>query len=136
MFRIGSNPVDLTIQDWGGYIGQWDNRIWNRKQEPVPPRVRPPGAPTGGDQAAGAQAGPPSMGTVQEYAGLTAGFITVADKGGHRTCPLGAAFPSKPLMTRKRALCLTPWYCCSLDPKPYGIGSIALAPCTPYSTAI
>ena len=34
-FRIGDTPVELTIQDWGGYIGQWDNRIWNT------PRKRP-----------------------------------------------------------------------------------------------
>ncbi len=34
-FRIDDKPVDLTIQDWGGYIGQWDNRVWNKRQEPV-----------------------------------------------------------------------------------------------------
>jgi alpha-mannosidase len=27
-FRAGAKPVDLTIQDWGGYVGQWDNRLW------------------------------------------------------------------------------------------------------------
>lgn len=29
-FRVGggNTPVQLTIQDWGGYVGQWDNRIW------------------------------------------------------------------------------------------------------------
>jgi alpha-mannosidase len=34
-FLIGDKTVDLRIQDWGGYIGQWDNRIW--KQVPAPP---------------------------------------------------------------------------------------------------
>jgi alpha-mannosidase len=27
-FRVGDRPVQLMIQDWGGYVGQWDNRIW------------------------------------------------------------------------------------------------------------
>jgi alpha-mannosidase len=27
-FRVGEKAVDVTIQDWGGFIGQWDDRIW------------------------------------------------------------------------------------------------------------
>jgi alpha-mannosidase len=27
-FRLGDRPVTLNIQDWGGFIGQWDTRIW------------------------------------------------------------------------------------------------------------
>ena len=68
-FRIGDKTVDLTIQDWGGYVGQWDNRIWNTREEPVPPR---PGAP------APAPGTKPRMRTVMEYAGLTPGFIKPA----------------------------------------------------------
>jgi alpha-mannosidase len=30
-FQIGSKPVDLTVQAWGGFIGQWDSRIWQSK---------------------------------------------------------------------------------------------------------
>jgi alpha-mannosidase len=26
--RAGDRATDLTVQDWGGYIGQWDNRLW------------------------------------------------------------------------------------------------------------
>jgi alpha-mannosidase len=62
-FKIGDKSVDLTIQDWGGFIGQWDNRNWNKKQEPVPPR---PGAPV---------VNPPRMRTTLEYKGLAPGFI-------------------------------------------------------------
>lgn len=29
-FVVGRNPVPTTVQDWGGFIGQWDNRIWER----------------------------------------------------------------------------------------------------------
>ena len=65
-FKIGDSSADLTIQDWGGFIGQWDNRNWNKKQEPVPPR---PGAPV---------VNPPRMRTTLEYKGLTPGFIKPA----------------------------------------------------------
>jgi alpha-mannosidase len=65
-FRIGTTPVELTIQDWGGYVGQWDNRIWKTREEPAPPRQGQP-APAPGT--------PPRMRTVTEFAGLTPGFI-------------------------------------------------------------
>ena len=28
-FVIGDRKVERAIQDWSGYIGQWDNRLWN-----------------------------------------------------------------------------------------------------------
>jgi alpha-mannosidase len=31
-FRVGEKAVDATIQDWGGFIGQWDDRIWEGKE--------------------------------------------------------------------------------------------------------
>ena len=27
-FEVGSKQVELNIQDWGGFIGQWDDRQW------------------------------------------------------------------------------------------------------------
>lgn len=30
-FEIGDKKADLTIQDWGGFIGQWDDRLWSSK---------------------------------------------------------------------------------------------------------
>ena len=30
-FDVGGKPVDLVIQDWGGFIGQWDDRQWSSK---------------------------------------------------------------------------------------------------------
>jgi alpha-mannosidase len=62
-FHIGKEAVPLNIQDWGGFVGQWDTRTWSEKQITIPPR-------------AGAPAGTPSRTeTVQEYTGLTPGFI-------------------------------------------------------------
>jgi alpha-mannosidase len=34
-FKAGSNNVDLTVQDWGGFIGQWDDRQWVAKDTPI-----------------------------------------------------------------------------------------------------
>ncbi len=28
-FAVGSKKVDLTVQDWSGFIGQWDRRQWS-----------------------------------------------------------------------------------------------------------
>jgi alpha-mannosidase len=28
-FKLGKVPVDLNIQNWGGFIGQWDDRSWS-----------------------------------------------------------------------------------------------------------
>ncbi|MCX6561215.1 MAG: glycosyl hydrolase-related protein [Candidatus Aminicenantes bacterium] len=63
-FKIGDQTVQLTIQDWGGYIGQWDNRIWTTREELVP--------------AGQNRSGQPRLRTIQEYAGLVPGFIKPA----------------------------------------------------------
>jgi alpha-mannosidase len=28
-FEVGGKKIDLNIQDWGGFIGQWDDRQWS-----------------------------------------------------------------------------------------------------------
>ena len=35
-FEVGSTGVDLNVQEWGGFIGQWDDRQWVAKDTPVP----------------------------------------------------------------------------------------------------
>ena len=65
-FRVGSSETDLTIGDWGGYIGQWDNRTWAQREETVPPRPYAPALPAGT---------PPRTRTVVEYTGLVPGYI-------------------------------------------------------------
>ncbi len=34
-FLAGKTPISLTIQNWGGFIGQWDTRIWKPKPDTV-----------------------------------------------------------------------------------------------------
>jgi alpha-mannosidase len=36
-FTMGDKPVDLVIQHWGGFIGQWDDRQWVPKEVSVSP---------------------------------------------------------------------------------------------------
>jgi alpha-mannosidase len=61
-FRAGDKPVDLIVQDWGGYIGQWDNRVWTTRQEMMPSR----------------RGGAPRPVTVQDYNSLVPGYIKPA----------------------------------------------------------
>jgi alpha-mannosidase len=45
-FRAGDKTVELNIQEWTGFIGQWDNRIWKTTEEAIrPPAGAPPSAP-------------------------------------------------------------------------------------------
>jgi alpha-mannosidase len=73
-----------TVQHWTGYIGQWDNRTWTRKEEEIPPRAdAPPGAP-------------PRRRVSQDFTGLTPGFIKrdpVAWFASHRHTADGANEP-------------------------------------------
>ena len=47
-FRVGDHPVDLTIEHWTGFVGQWDNRTWKKEEVPIHYRsgfTPPPNAP-------------------------------------------------------------------------------------------
>ena len=41
-FRVGDRDIPLTVEDWGGFIGQWDDRQWQGKDVTRPAR---PGRP-------------------------------------------------------------------------------------------
>jgi alpha-mannosidase len=46
IFKFGDKSTDLTIQEWTGFIGQWDNRIWKTTETQIPPQQgAPPGTP-------------------------------------------------------------------------------------------
>jgi alpha-mannosidase len=66
-FKIGDTQVQRTIQDWTGYVGQWDNRIWKG----VVPEL--------------------TYGFANKLAGLAPGFIkrdTIAWFSSHRHDPV------------------------------------------------
>jgi alpha-mannosidase len=52
LFKAGGKTTELTIEDWGGFIGQWDDRQWS---------------------------GDPEHGKYGEMTGLTPGFIKRAN---------------------------------------------------------
>ena len=77
-FKAGDRPVDLTIENWGGKIGQWDTRVWslqyrdfassaNHAVWPMPP---PP---------ADASRGRQEPRYPDDFVGMTPGYIKPAD---------------------------------------------------------
>ena len=67
-FRAGDKATELNIQEWTGFIGQWDDRIWKTTEEIIRP--------------SGAAAGTPVRTRVNQYGemiGLKPGYIKRAD---------------------------------------------------------
>jgi alpha-mannosidase len=40
-FRVGERAFELDVQDWGGFVGQWDARQWRAGERRVPPGASP-----------------------------------------------------------------------------------------------
>jgi alpha-mannosidase len=86
-FKVGDKPVNLNVQDWTGFVGQWDDRIWKTTEEPIPQ--------TRGSSPAG---GSPQV-RLNEYGqmiGIRPGFIKRADIGwfaSHRHDAAGSNEP-------------------------------------------
>ncbi len=80
-FQLGQFAHDLKIQDWQGFIGQWDSRTWNIHRVEVPTPAEP--APSDHSYQAEMdrrirrriQERGPIVHTEMEYTGLTPGFI-------------------------------------------------------------
>jgi alpha-mannosidase len=84
-FRIGATTVTTMMQNWTGFIGQWDTRLWERRVEQLPPRPdAPPNAP-------------PRRTTAAEFVtGISPGFVKpapVAWFASHRHTSEGANEP-------------------------------------------
>ena len=93
-FTVGEKPVELAIQDWTGFIGQWDARRWIPKETQIPGRTPPPGTPP--DLAAQMQRTRTRVDAYGEMAGITPGFIKrapVAWFASHRHAADGANEP-------------------------------------------
>jgi alpha-mannosidase len=83
-FVVDGKSFPLTIQDWTGYVGQWDNRLWTTRQETLPPRSDAP------------LNAPPRVRTATVFDGLTPGFIKrapIAWFASHRHTAYGANEP-------------------------------------------
>jgi len=87
-FRAGEKSFDLTIQDWTGFIGQWDDRIWKVTEEQIAQRPGAPAPPAGSSP-------PRTRANIYgEMLGLRPGFIKRADVAwfaSHRNAADGSA---------------------------------------------
>lgn len=76
-----ASRFDLRIEDWGGYIGQWDNRTWTERrfEVPVPPEPadddHSPRAERARRMRAYVKAHGPIIRTRMECTGLKPGYI-------------------------------------------------------------
>jgi alpha-mannosidase len=64
-FEVGNRTVELNIQNWGGFIGQWDDRKWLAKDVTIPARGGQPARTEHDDYA--------------EMTGVQPGYIKRAD---------------------------------------------------------
>jgi alpha-mannosidase len=73
-FRVGEKSVDLNVQDWGGFIGQWDTRLWtNESSHEWAISAHHPAWPPADMQERERRA--PSPRYPEDYVGLRAGFV-------------------------------------------------------------
>jgi alpha-mannosidase len=63
-FKTGSTNVDLSVENWGGFIGQWDDRQWVAKDIPIE-----------------GQLGKTEHDDYAEMTGIKSGYIKRADLG-------------------------------------------------------
>ena len=64
-FQAGAKKAELNIQDWGGFIGQWDDRKWTARDITIPERLGRPARTRHDDYA--------------EMTGIQPGYIKRAD---------------------------------------------------------
>ena len=86
-FKVGDKSVSLNVQDWTGFIGQWDDRIWKTTVEPIPQN--------GAASSAGGSP-PVRLNEYGELIGIRPGFIKRADIGwfaSHRHDAAGSNEP-------------------------------------------
>ncbi|HEX3253344.1 MAG TPA: glycoside hydrolase family 38 C-terminal domain-containing protein, partial [Pyrinomonadaceae bacterium] len=89
-FRVDDQPVNMTIQDWSGFVGQWDNREWRETEVTLPPRTPPADVPA--DIAALLQRSRTRSDPYGQMLGITPGFIKrapIAWFASHRHTPSG-----------------------------------------------
>jgi len=106
VFRLGSHTSELTIQDWRGFIGQWDTRQWKPRPESIAVGKDPKQVPLRQDWAVsanhatwdienrGSQAWSPRF--PDDYLGLKPGYIkpaTLAWYSSHYHTPDGLNEP-------------------------------------------
>jgi alpha-mannosidase len=76
-FRVGDRATAVTVEDWGGFIGQWDTRLWKvADTRDWAISAHHPAWP--GDYKA-REANVPSPRYPEDYAGLREGYVKPAE---------------------------------------------------------
>jgi alpha-mannosidase len=77
LFHAGDKTVELSIECWSGFIGQWDNRVWKNRPEEhwAISANHAPWPPPNEEQR---EARIPSPRYPEDYVGLEAGFVKPA----------------------------------------------------------
>jgi len=77
-FKIGNKTIDLNIQNWSGFIGQWDTRLWkNQPERNWAISANHPAWPPSDLQQREQRAPAPRY--PEDYVGLQAGYVKPAD---------------------------------------------------------
>jgi alpha-mannosidase len=76
-FRVGAKTADLDIEEWGGFIGQWDNRIF-MNQDNRDWAISAHHAPWPPPDEQAREQRVPSPRYPQDYVGLEPGFVKPA----------------------------------------------------------
>ena len=79
---MGGKSIELNVEDWGGFIGQWDNRTWTGKDRQIPARPGEPAHTEHDDYA--------------EMTGIRPGYIKRADLAWYCTHHHNAAGENMP----------------------------------------
>ena len=77
-FRIGDRSVSLKIQDWSGFIGQWDTRLWKPQQPERDWNISANHAVWPAPDLQERERRAPSPRYPEDYLGLTAGYVKPA----------------------------------------------------------
>jgi alpha-mannosidase len=89
-FRVGDQSTNVTVQDWSGFVGQWDNRKWKETEVVQPPRTPPADVPA--DIAALLRRSRTRRDPYGQMTGIIPGFIKrapIAWFASHRHTPDG-----------------------------------------------
>jgi alpha-mannosidase len=70
-FKLGDKSTRLKIEEWTGFVGQWDDRIWKSAEEELPPRP--------GTQGTAGNRPRVRLNEYSEMVGIRPGFIKRAD---------------------------------------------------------
>jgi alpha-mannosidase len=77
IFRVGQQPNNLDIQNWGGFIGQWDTRLW-KNESPIDWAISAHHAVWPPKDMEQREKRPYSPSYPEDYIGLKTGFIKPA----------------------------------------------------------